>query len=298
LGTGFPAIPISGDLPGIPPHSPDKERYKERISMDRMIFIAGQGHSGSTLLDMLLSSGGRAVSLGEIMTVVKRRGEKIYTGRCSCGVNAVDCDFWKPVLAEFEARGEAATVAEKYRLILARVDALYGTQMHIIDSSKNFRSLKAVEEFADFEIMPIHLVRDVRSFSISMMDKSIKRDGKIRALEPEKLFVNWYRHNRYIEAHLEAVERYRNFRVVYEELALSTNTTVQRINEYLGDGYADLNGRFNSHIISGNRMKNKIGAPGDIYYDFRWFSRSEWIRPFTLMPFVRRYNQRIYKENG
>ena len=42
-------------------------------------------------------------------------------------------------------------------------------------------------------------------------------------------------------------------------------------------------------------MRNKIKTPRDIRYDFRWLARSEWLRPYVLMPFVGRYNSQIYR---
>ena len=54
----------------------------------------------------------------------------------------------------------------------------------------------------------------------------------------------------------------RPFVVVYEELVFATDSTVNDINEYLGDKYIDLDRAFNSHIISGNRdaEQNKDAA--------------------------------------
>lgn len=263
--------------------------------MDRMIFIAGEGHSGSTLLDMLLSSGGKAVSLGQIMSVVNRQGDRIIQGQCSCGQSAADCPLWGPVLSKFVELGNSASLQEKYSIVFDQVAALYGPKMHVIDSSKFIGSLLKIESFADFEIAPIQVIKDVRSFSVSMVDKAIKRHGKAPAFEPERLFLNWYRHNRKIDRHLKASDKYTDFRVVYEELVFMLESSISSINEYLGDSYIDLNGAFNSHVISGNRMKNKIGTPKDIRYDFRWLARSEWLRPYVLMPFVSRYNSQIYK---
>ncbi len=263
--------------------------------MDRMIFIAGEGHSGSTLLDMLLSTGGKAVSLGQTMSVLDRNDDEMMRAQCSCGQTGENCDLWGPVLSKTVGSSVPISLREKYKVLIERVDELYGPDTSIVDSSKLIGNLQKIESFADFEIVPIQIIKDVRSFSVSMIDKAIKRNGKAPVLEPERLFLNWYRHNQKIYRHLQASNDYNYFRVVYEELVFMTKTTVDDINAYLGDSYIDLEGAFNSHVLSGNRMRNKIGRPKDIRYDFRWLARSEWVRPYVMMPFISRYNNQLYK---
>lgn len=57
----------------------------------QIIYIAGSGHSGSTLLDLLLGSHSKIVSLGELGQLSRffRDNEP-----CTCGASIRQCDFW------------------------------------------------------------------------------------------------------------------------------------------------------------------------------------------------------------
>jgi hypothetical protein len=74
-----------------------------------------------------------------------------------------------------------------------------------------------------------------------------------------------------------------------------------RIAAYLGDRYIDPAADLKSgpsHIISGNRFRLCDAEKTNISYDCRWFSRSEWLRPYVLMPMVRKYNEECLREWG
>jgi hypothetical protein len=69
------------------------------------IYIAGRGHSGSTLLTLLLARHPRVVAVGELANLSLQivRDEKTkWVGRCSCGERPVDCPMWGEVLARIE----------------------------------------------------------------------------------------------------------------------------------------------------------------------------------------------------
>jgi len=76
------------------------------------VFIASLGHSGSTLLDLMLGSHPRLVSLGEVHATIARAAEKQNV--CTCGKAADDCPVWGPVLAAVRKR-LAADVARRKR---------------------------------------------------------------------------------------------------------------------------------------------------------------------------------------
>lgn len=63
------------------------------------VYLMGRGHSGSTVLDGLLGNGGDVESVGELVSGIGRHREEI----CSCGVNFLECDFWKQVRSEYES---------------------------------------------------------------------------------------------------------------------------------------------------------------------------------------------------
>ena len=70
------------------------------------IYIAGRGHSGSTLLTLLLARHPRVVAVGELANLplqVARDETTKWVGRCSCGERPLDCPMWGAVLRRIEA---------------------------------------------------------------------------------------------------------------------------------------------------------------------------------------------------
>ena len=62
----------------------------------RVVYVAGSGHTGSTLLALLLDSHPSIVSVGEIAVKPKvRRTGDDGRQKCSCGATIGDCDFWQ-----------------------------------------------------------------------------------------------------------------------------------------------------------------------------------------------------------
>jgi hypothetical protein len=86
---------------------------------------------------------------------------------------------------------------------------------------------------------------------------------------------------------------------MYEAVCLATNAAVTHIANALGGDYIDLSTELNAgntHIISGNRLRLRDAGPMTIKYDHRWLARSEWLRPYFLLPMVRKYNESCFRE--
>src|SRR3954447_25608999 len=62
----------------------------------------GRGHSGSTILDILLGGGAAVESVGELVS-----GLEWYEAgtRCACGAPMRECPYWTEVRRRFEAEG-------------------------------------------------------------------------------------------------------------------------------------------------------------------------------------------------
>lgn len=147
-----------------------------------IIYIAGYGRSGSTLLDVLLSNLGSLVSLGE----AGRLPHAIDVVRlgCSCGRSYQECPIWGPVykkvgqervrrgkslsrlfeslIAPFCSKRREKEYCNLWRDIL-RVRCPRNTSPIFVDSSKTaydyaFRP-KALSGCAHIEVYVIHLVR-------------------------------------------------------------------------------------------------------------------------------------------
>jgi hypothetical protein len=62
----------------------------------KYVYIFSAGHSGSTLLDLLLGSHSQITSLGEIEHLSKNIS---LNTKCSCGMNIRECSVWQQVLS-------------------------------------------------------------------------------------------------------------------------------------------------------------------------------------------------------
>jgi hypothetical protein len=92
-------------------------------------FICSAGHSGSTLLDILLGSHLRGFSLGEITHLPKNLA---LNSQCSCGRRIDECHFWKPLLSDYGRKKGTDFWSNPYSLDLGYIKATdeidYGQQ--------------------------------------------------------------------------------------------------------------------------------------------------------------------------
>ena len=265
----------------------------------RVIYVAGLGHSGSTVLDMLLATGGKAVSLGQIWNVLREDPLKTSTRFCTCGASAPDCGFWGPILDRIATTRGTLSQDERYRLVLGRAKDLYGPHMAIVDSSKEVSHVATLAKVVpESRLAIVHNIRDVRAFTTSMIDNSVRKHNR-RPLA-EGLFLEWYRTNRSVHSKVSQVLGRPPLRVMYEALCFATQAVAERVTELLGEQYIDPDASLKSgltHIISGNRFRLSDSTEATkLTYDYRWFDRSEWLRPYFLMPFVRKYNESCHRE--
>jgi len=76
-------------------------------SITPVLYVAGSGHSGSTLLALLLDSHPEIACIGEtaVKPKIRRRGATADAA-CSCGALLSACPFWQDVFARTAALGE------------------------------------------------------------------------------------------------------------------------------------------------------------------------------------------------
>jgi hypothetical protein len=78
-------------------------RTPDKLSV---VYVAGSGHTGSTLLAMLLDAHPAIVSVGEIAVKpkIRRRGDD-GDQQCSCGATIRECEFWQRVFRRVHQDG-------------------------------------------------------------------------------------------------------------------------------------------------------------------------------------------------
>jgi hypothetical protein len=78
-----------------------------------VVFVAGSGHSGSTLLALLLDAHPEIACVGEtaVKPRIRRRGDAAGAV-CSCGAKVQDCPFWTTVFRKVQAQGLTFSATE------------------------------------------------------------------------------------------------------------------------------------------------------------------------------------------
>ena len=145
--------------------------------MRKVVFVASLAHSGSTLLDLVLGGHSRCVGLGEVVFALGPGPyglEKTLQSLCSCGRGVQDCPFWAKVVSELDT-GETLDVQDTYRVVLDAFDRVFGPDIIAVDSSKTLGALQALCADASVDLSVIHLLRDVRSSTISHIDNARKK---------------------------------------------------------------------------------------------------------------------------
>ncbi len=272
----------------------------------RVIYIVSTGHSGSTLLELLLGALPGVIDVGEIHELPIQVGLPERT--CGCGVHCTACPFWGPLIQAhaqdflapdspvrkflrsdrhapfFQWRhllglvaGKAPAAAELadferanialLRAVLARA-ATTGPAGCVLDSSKLFYRLYWLTHCAGLEVRPIHLVRDPRGFVASMIRR---KSGRLaRGRHAFRMSVRYVLENLLIERALHTAGT-PALRLRYEDLASAPHPTLERLATWLGlpydPGIVDCFREVVQHGVSGNEMRFRSDR---IRLDERW----------------------------
>ena len=269
----------------------------------RVGFIASLGHSGSTLLDLILGSHPAVVGLGEVGPSAAPAGgpPADRPPECSCGRTATECDFWGAVLPRLAAE-PAADERRRYQIVLDGFGERFGPETIAVDSSKYLSWLGSLAELDGLDLRVLFLIRDVRSFTVSTIDNVDRKRAMGRAYRGTGAFAafrRWHAHNRKTARFL-ARSGLPFLRIGYEELCFAPERIVERICRFL-DIPAERSmlefARSTSHVIRGNRMRFDAGRRA-LAYDPRWLVRREWLLPALLCPRIMRFNREQVYSNG
>src|SRR5215208_770093 len=262
------------------PELPSEERAVEepRSTSDvkiKVLYIAGFGRSGSTLLGNVLGQVDDFVSVGEIRNIWLHG--LIQNKVCGCGAPFKECEMWQPVLNEaFGDRGRVdpekmIKLRESWsrtkhiplmltpltrRLIRRRLaeyldnlERLYravqtttGSRV-IVDTSKFPSYGFTVGMVPTVDLRVVHLVRDPRAVAYSWSCKRRQPDPE----NPEYILRHsrvasasrWMARNLATEAFWRrSKERYLMLR--YEDFVANPQRTIRQVLELVGEGTASL----------------------------------------------------------
>ena len=249
----------------------------------RVVFIAGLGHSGTTLLDLLLGAHPGVVGLGEVYNMldpVLREAE--MDSYCSCGLHSTECPFWKQA---YQAYDPLRDMEANYRALLAVAKKTFGPETIIVDSSVGkVRFLPFLKAETDLKV--IFLTRDYRSWLHARHDST--------QLPRLWLGLRWWAENLWLRHKLKQFGL-SYFGFGYEEMALHTEMVIPKMARFLKiDDHPDLRSpqRSKSHIVSGNIGRMDPEKRRQIIYDSRWLTSASTQFYAGLLGFLQGANRR------
>jgi hypothetical protein len=264
-------------------------------AVDKVLYIAGYGRSGSTVLDIILGNHPDIVSAGELTYLMD--DWHAPGRRCACGASYVDCAFWKELpeavsLSEETARVERmverrrATVSvlldtipdgakDTYRRVQRGVFS-YLTETAgasiVVDSSKSAGDAAlrfyALSEIAGLDVYVLHLVRDGRATMASCVRKGSNWALEGHADSPVfpgmRAAAGWTLANGWV---MGLSHRYvrpgRYLRVQFEEMTARPARTLEAIGSFMGIDVSMLVDRVErgdnfevGHNVGGNRIRH------------------------------------------
>ena len=236
----------------------------------KVLYIAGTGRNGSTILENILGQLDGFFSVGEVHFIWERG--LLQNQRCGCGVPHRECDVWHSIIQQafgFVSEDQAIkwnNIRQK-KTRLRRIfwhisenlapndleqdeyvwvlENLYksianfsGCQV-IVDSSKHPMYLALLKLIPTFEIYTVHLVRDPRAVSFSWMKPKPSKDPNapktMASMQRCKSAIVWLSWNTLIEFFGSKMGN-RYIRINYEDFIVRPKQTIRKIQDYLDEG--------------------------------------------------------------
>lgn len=251
--------------------------------MINILYIAGAGRSGSTLLERILGQLDGSVAVGELRHLWR---EDPAGQRCGCGELLDQCEFWRAILARANIRADAAgfsamrqqqrevdrirfvprmlnpaLAGRDYKLrhsdytgllrdMYLAIHEMTGAKV-IVDSSKDISTLYLLSKLADVRIRVLHMIRDSRAVAYSWTREKerlyvVDRVTYMPRYSPLRSAGDWLYRNILTEIARGHVAGYR--RLLYEQLVVDPLETVQGVAEFMDLPQADLGFITNSEL--------------------------------------------------
>ena len=248
----------------------------------RVLYVAGLGHSGSTLLGALLGQLDGFFYAGELTST----GRALADGSdCGCGEPIPSCPAWSAILASFGAavdpleldrsvgRARGAVRQElfpgrgldrsqtAFAALFRAIAETTGTRV-VVDSSKWPGYARFLEQVDGLEVAVVHLVRDPRGVVHSRL-RSAERRGFPLTPPPAGFAAVWSVWNALIEL---VWRRRRYLRLRYEDLVARPEDAVRRAAALVGEAperlpflAPDVASLAPTHSVAGNRSRFRTG---------------------------------------
>lgn len=256
---------------------------RKKMRKKRIIYILCPGHSGSTLMEYYLSTYKNSIGIGEAYKAVQNFQNGEIKKLSEYDQHMIKNNpFWNEIFSRTERfKSTEKQYIDMYRYLLES-DKFSGYQT-IIDSSKNMEGLRTLTKYFKDITDVVVVYKDIRSWIVSMIDNSIRKDRKIPMAYKYRLARQWWK--TYSSFHEGLKKMNMNYvDVSYDLFCLDHEKTANNMKDNLNlEGKADLKNT-NSINILGNRMKKEANSGLKISYDYRWMYRNEWNFMWMLVP--------------
>lgn len=249
----------------------------------KLIYIVGTGHSGSTLLDLLLGSHSSIESDGEICAFADYfASTSDLTPKqktCTCGLHVDDCEYWQQVNQKLDlgssyqdldinTKNQQDFEAKNFQLLSTILEVSGKTVF--CDSSKQFKRLNRYLESDLFALTIVHLIRDGRAVGYSKQKKTAKKtDSSEGADKPKNAYFQslkeWQENNGKIYQDLSSHPGY--ICLKYEDLVANPRAKLTQILAKVDLQFEQQQLEFwqtPCHNLSGNRWRKRV-TPGTPY---------------------------------
>lgn len=273
-----------------------------------IIYLVAAGHSGSTLLDLIMGSHSQIFGVGEFQQYFFMPG---ITKSCMCGKKAIDCPFWKKVFKNLNLESGLTPYRKKRDFLLNRKNYLdsyhkkpinlkkyiklneelyenilkYSGKKIIFDSSKWPERVELLLNSNKLDIIILHLVRNGKGVTWSWRNRHSNRGEKkttwsvLNKWDKYPDFIkgiltmyHWLRRNLYIEI-IKKRNKVKFIFLRYEDFVKSPENVLRRVLKKLNLSFEaqmiDFKNKGNHHQIAGNpRVRTRQGI--EIKEDTYW----------------------------
>lgn len=226
----------------------------------RVLYILGEGRSGSTILDILLSSHDSIVGVGELWSFFE--DDESLTGMCTCGLPYRQCPFWKAVRQKYldrfgkEALPEINHLRKRHDAVRWTIPKLLGYEgpqfgryceatygiydilaevsgrSVIVDSTKQIGRALNLLRCSDIDTYLLHLVRDGRGVIWSRL-RDKRRNPSLKRKGPLLTTIAWIIKNK-LALQIGARTPDRTLLIRYEDLVSRPEKELHRLQHFCG----------------------------------------------------------------
>jgi hypothetical protein len=236
----------------------------------KVIYVAGLGRSGSTILGMLLGQINNVFSAGELSWIWSRG--LISNEPCGCGQAFLECPQWKRIfrdgfgdisnvdaqgitdiwkesiptrkLASYILHSESWLRQPSVQGYLNELERLYQSIAsstkcnYIVDASKSPAYAYLLSQLSDIALYIIHLVRDPRAVAFSWQRKKVRpEDGQLMIRHGFAYSaLIWLAQNLFLEIVRTRIARNGGYvRIRYEDFVEDPNKIVRNLSDFIPD---------------------------------------------------------------